>query len=707
MLNMRSSLSSTSESLNWSSPVHRLFRGNKSKIADQLYSAGLTTLEDLLWILPLRVSVVPPIQSFLQMKEGDYFRGVGKIVSHQTRPNFKARGKGRALLQNIMVVIKDLHSDQVLNLRWFNAYNSINQKIKTNETITFLGVIQSYNGVYQIINPDFETHDPSFLPPQTLKVQYPTVSKVSPNHISQTISRIPLHLWNEIPDNLPREILSERKLLKLDEAFKILHGIYPPEEHSSELQNRAQERLIYEDFFNDQVKIFLRRERVQATPSQALVCTEELKQKATAPFPFQFTPDQGSALESIRLDLARSRPMMRLVQGDVGCGKTAVALAASYMVSSQGQQVAIMCPTEALAQQHFETAQSVYRDQLRVEILTGSTRPQDKKKILQDIQAGECSIIIGTHALIQSSVEFKSLALAIIDEQHKFGVEQRLKLMRKGRGTHCLIMTATPIPRSLSLTQYGDLDITTIRTMPLGRKGHQTRIVTENTMSKYLSFFKTRIELREQAFIVVPAIEDNPHIELHHLDEVIETYRKFFPEFKILGLHGQMAPEDKSAILSDFKNHKIDILVATSVIEVGIDVPNATLLSVINPERFGLSSLHQMRGRVGRGHRPGFCFLIAEKSLSKESLQRLKVIEQNTDGFKISEEDLRIRGEGDLFGREQSGDYQHRRIANLLRDEALLHLAREDVEKLWTGKSTTLGPYVDKWRSDDQVFSTI
>jgi ATP-dependent DNA helicase RecG len=704
---MKSSPSNTSKEVAWNSSIHSLFRGGKSKIADQLLNHDLSTLEDLLWVLPLRLQLIPPVRSFAEAREGEFFRGVGKIMSHQTRPNFHAKGKGRALLQNITISVQDVHSKEFLQLRWFNAYSSINHKIKAHDIISFMGIIQVFNGTMQIVNPDFDKFDPEFNPPLQLRPLYPTVNKVSPVQLQQVMRKIPLSLWNKIEDPLPYSVREKHGLLTLGESFRTLHGIFPAEEFSHEKIEQAQNRLIYEDFFNDQIKIFLRRDKIQRPVAEPINILPSHFEEAHHLFNFEFTPDQKLALSDIADDLKKNHPMMRLVQGDVGCGKTAVAMSAAYLVIRAGRQVAIMCPTEALAYQHYDNARNVLNKDISVALLIGSLKPSSKTKIKDELKHGKIQLIIGTHALIQDSVEFKNLALAIIDEQHKFGVEQRLKLTRNNKGAHCLIMTATPIPRSLSLTQYGDLDITTIKTMPTGRRGHRTRIITTETMEKYLSFLKTRLSLGEQAYIVVPAIEESPSLDIHNLNDVLELYCRLYCDYRCAGLHGQMSPEEKHSTLQQFKEGHIQILVATSVIEVGIDIPNATVLSIINPERFGLSSLHQLRGRVGRGDKPGFCFLVAAQELSQEAMDRLRVIELHTDGFKISEEDLRIRGEGDLFGRDQSGEHRHRRLTNILLHQPMLLNAREDVTYLWDNDPALLGPYIRRWEHDEKIFSTI
>jgi ATP-dependent DNA helicase RecG len=296
--------------------------------------------------------------------------------------------------------------------------------------------------------------------------------------------------------------------------------------------------------------------------------------------------------------------------------------------------------------------------------------------------------------------------MAIIDEQHKFGVDQRIKLTNKGEGTHCLIMSATPIPRSLSLTQYGDLDISSIKSMPPGRKGHKTRIVTKDTFPQFLNFIQTRLSLNEQVYIVVPAIIENPEQDFHNLENILERFKQYFPQFCVMGLHGQMKSDEKTKMFTDFKNHKINILVSTSVIEVGINVINATIMAIMNPERFGLSSLHQLRGRVGRGEKPGFCFLVNDKDISQLSMERLKVIENNTDGFIIAEEDLRIRGEGDLFGTDQSGSETQKRLANVVLHSDILNEARADAFQLIESNDPYVKVLLEKFSTDDRIFTT-
>ena len=400
--------------------------------------------------------------------------------------------------------------------------------------------------------------------------------------------------------------------------------------------------------------------------------------------------------------------MMRLLQGDVGCGKTSVALVSSILTMANGYQVAIMCPTEALAHQHFHTLSTILKSSsYNISLLLGSTKAKEKATILSKIKNNKTNLIIGTHSLIQKNIKFSNLALAIIDEQHKFGVGQRIELVNKSRGCNCLIMTATPIPRSLRLTQFGDLDISSITTIPKGRKGTQTKIIRPDLFQKFLTFLNTRLSIREQAYIVVPVINENDNTSLMYVNQVLEKFKKLFPQKKIAAMHGQLSSVEKESIFTSFKQQQVDILIATSVIEVGIDVHNASIMAIMNPERFGLSAIHQLRGRVGRGQKPGFCFLICDNQISESSLKRLKVIEKNTNGFKIAEEDLISRGEGNLFGTSQSGSSSYRKIGNIIIDQKLLISAREDFLQLINSNHSFIKSHFEHIANQEFVSKTI
>ncbi len=688
------------------SPISTLYKKPAATV-EKLNGAGIHTIDDLIWVFPKKVQKLPPVCEFKYAQVDSYFRGNGKIISVRSKPNFKAKGKGKALLYNINVIVKDLNSEKTMSLKWFNCYSSIQKKLEKLELITFLGVVSQFNGELQIANPDYEeikeNHDNNII---KLKVQYPTYASVSSSNISRTINKIPESIWNEIEEFLPEHIIEKHQFISRSEAFKLIHGRVDASMWNKEQYNQAIERLVYEEFFIDQIKIDLRKSKRKVLHGLQISISDKTRELARNLYPYELTQDQKSALDDIEADLSSGAPMMRLIQGDVGSGKTSVAVLACYYAIRAGFQAAIMCPTESLALQHYKEISRLFDKEYCTSLLIGSQSQAQRKEVLDGLECGNIKMVIGTHTLFQKNVTFKKLAISIIDEQHKFGVEQRLNLVNKGQGSHCLIMSATPIPRSLSLTQYGDLDISIIKSMPKGRKGTKTRIVTQATFDKFLSFIKTRTELGEQAYILVPAINESPDQNFRDIENTLKRFQAFFPELRIRPLHGQMKPAEKEKVFLEFKDHQIDILVATSVIEVGINITNATIMAILNPERFGLSSLHQMRGRVGRGEKPGFCFLVLDRALSPESTHRLQVIEKHHDGFKIAEEDLKIRGQGDLFGQEQSGVVTQKKLANIIEHQNILYdvisdfksskLSREQIENI-----------ISKFESDQKIYTTI
>jgi ATP-dependent DNA helicase RecG len=710
-LNLSTEKKISKKTLTWSSSLEDLLGKASKKSYEKLILAGITEISDFLWTFPLRVVELPPLRSFDHIEEGRIFIGRAKILNVQAKPNFRIKGRGKAMLYNIMVHVQDTMSDKILTLKWFNSYGSITSKISKCTYIEFMGEASVFNGQSQFANPDFfplETPDdpsPFSTVSNELKVQYPTINTVPGVQIKKFIDKIPKELWENIPETLPKILINKNNLLSRSDAFKVMHAKIKP---NPELEKKAENRLIYEEFFEDQLKIYLRRKYFKKPKARKYEVTEEVYQSFGKLYPYELTPDQSRTLQEIRRDFSSEHPMMRLVQGDVGCGKTTVAMIAAMIVIENGGQVAMMCPTEALAIQHYVSAQELFGDDtVSYKLILGSTPAKEKKLIQTALLNGEIDFIIGTHALIQETIQFKQLGLAIIDEQHKFGVDQRIKLTSKGEGTHCLIMSATPIPRSLSLTQYGDLDISSIKTMPGGRKGHKTRIVTEETYQQFLTFINTRLHLDEQIYVVVPAINESAEQEFHNLIDTLERFKKYFPKYTVEGLHGQMKSDEKAEMFKKFKAHEIDVLVSTSVIEVGINVLNATVMAIINPERFGLSSLHQLRGRVGRGDKPGFCFLVNDKKISTLSMERLKVIENNTDGFKIAEEDLKLRGEGDLFGTDQSGSLSQKRLANIVLHADILYQAREDALHLIEVKNPDIVTLLEKFSRDSRIFTTV
>jgi ATP-dependent DNA helicase RecG len=698
---MRSRTSNIAD-ITWSSPLKALSGGRKpSPTMEKLSEVGIQTLQDLLWILPLRIYKMPPFRPFRDAILNDYFKGSGKVIHCDIKPAFGRKGRGNILLYQGFVVLKDDLSSETLGLRWFNMYPNQKKQLEALNHLAFLGQIQEFKAQKQVINPQIIDPEASSFP---YILEYPTVNKIAGNHLRKVIDLIPSHLWENIPQTIPE--LNYDQKLSLGEAFKIIHGKLESGSFTPKIKDAAEERLIYEEFLIDQLKIQTRRKFIKKKEAPLITLEQSKIDQLIKHLPFELTSDQLNVFKDIIQDLRSGHPMMRMIQGDVGCGKTIVAFLSARITNKAGLQVALMCPTEALAQQHHETFLAL-NPALKIELLLGSTKAKEKKIIYQNLLSGETEIVIGTHSLFQDSVGFKALGLAIIDEQHKFGVEQRLKLIAKGRGTHSLIMTATPIPRTLSLAQYGDLDISTIRVMPAGRKGIKTRITEKVNYPKYLDFVKQRLSLGEQAYFVFPAIEESETADIQNVKEALKRYQEVFRGFRVEMLHGQMKAEEKEEIVRQFREKNVQILISTSVIEVGINVPNATMMSIYNPERFGLSSLHQLRGRVGRGEKPGFCFLVLDKEISFEAHQRLQVIEKNLDGFVIAEEDLKFRGEGDLFGVDQSGTTTTKKLANYLTHTAILEQVARNVDDLIKTRPEVLRPHLERLAKDQKILDTI
>jgi len=480
---------------------------------------------------------------------------------------------------------------------------------------------------------------------------------------------------------IPDEICQRQRLIPLSESFRRVH--FPDPEDNITLLNEgkspAHRRLIFDEFFFLELGLALRRSGTLMEKGIAFPISHRYTNQLRGLLPFSLTSAQERVLSEIEADMRGPHPMNRLLQGDVGSGKTIVALMAGLMAIEGGYQVAIMAPTEILAEQHFLVIRPLLEAlSLRAALLTSSLKKFQKEALCKEIEAGKIHTVIGTHALIQEGVQFHRLGLAVIDEQHKFGVIQRATLKKKGYNPDVLVMTATPIPRTLAMTIYGDLEVSIIDQLPPGRGTITTRLFNERERFRLYRILREEISRGKQAYVVYPLVEESERLDLKDATQMAKHLQKdIFPEFKVGLIHGRLKSEEKEAIMADFKAGRIHILVSTIVIEVGIDVPNASIMIVEHAERFGLSQLHQLRGRVGRGRDPSQCLLIAQYRRTEDAERRLRVMEETTDGFKISEEDLAIRGPGELLGTQQSGlpDF---RVANFLRDFPLLAEARKE-----------------------------
>lgn len=553
-------------------------------------------------------------------------------------------------------------------------YKGYFERFEPFQWVRVIGKVTSYRGTLEFHHPDLHAAGQEEENVNELVPIYTELEGVSSAKFERLVNAA---FSKSIEEKLPSWIREKYGLLPLERALRQIHK--PPVEQADQfLSNHApaQRRLIFDEFFAVEMHLAMRKtgtERESTLPIQApgakvdqLVCSLE----------FELTRAQTNAFADIRADLARPHPMHRLVQGDVGSGKTLVAFMSAVLTAEAGFQTALMVPTEILAEQHFRTACARLQPLgLRVAFLTGAVKGKERSERLQALAAGELDICVGTHALIQDDVVFKSLGLVVIDEQHRFGVEQRKDLRQKGRSPHFLVMTATPIPRTLAMTVYGDLDVSLIDELPKGRIPITTRKTFESKRDLVNGFLREHLAKGRQTYIVCPLVEESEAMDFKNVLEEFERVKREFPQFPVGLLHGKMKPSEKDEVMRDFRDGKVQILVATTVIEVGVDVPNANIMLIEHAERFGLSQLHQLRGRVGRGAAKSFCILMLGYALSDVARKRAEIMEQTNDGFKIAEADLEIRGPGEFLGTRQSG-LPGFRLANLVRDVKILTEAR-------------------------------
>lgn len=589
---------------------------------------------------------------------------------------YELQGKGRQ--KRLTATFTD--GTGQLELVWFKGLKYITDRYKTGIEYTIFGKPTVFGSKLNIVHPEIDAADEYNDALSGLTPYYHTTEKMK-NHFlnSKAIQKIMTSLWKNIPktmpETLPAEIISRANLMYLYDALKNSH--FPS---SPEALRKAQFRLKFEELFYLQLNI------LKYSKMKKLKYGGFLFHRIGHYFntfyehylPFELTGAQKRVLREIRQDVGSGRQMNRLLQGDVGSGKTLVALMAALMAIDNGFQTCIMAPTEILSAQHFDTITRMLSDiGLHVELLTGSTKKSERERIQNALLSGETDILIGTHALLEDYVVFANLGLVIIDEQHRFGVAQRAELWKKNLSPpHILVMTATPIPRTLAMTVYGDLDVSVIDELPPGRKPVQTLHRYDNQRGSLYGAIRKQIEEGRQIYIVYPLIQESEKIDLKNLEQGYRIVREQFPEYEVCMVHGKMKPAEKEAQMQLFVSGRAQIMVATTVIEVGVNVPNASVMVIENAERFGLSQLHQLRGRVGRGADQSYCILVTSHKLSAETRKRLDIMVRSNDGFEISEADLQLRGPGDLEGTQQSGIAFDLKIANLAKDGQILQLAR-------------------------------
>ena len=565
---------------------------------------------------------------------------------------------------------------------WFNSQQYILKTVKLHTDYIVFGRPSLFNDRINLTHPDIDPADTLMLSKMSMQPYYQTTERMKKAGLSsRTLEKFTSTLLRQlqvgtIPETLPRHLLDRLCMVSLDEALRAAH--YPST--ANELA-QANYRLKFEELFYVQLSI-LRYARVRQGVIRGHVFNrvgEYFNGFYNNNLPFQLTRAQKKVIREMHADMKSGRQMNRLVQGDVGSGKTMVALMTMLIALDNGFQACIMAPTEILAEQHFATFQKMLGTMpVRVELLTGMVKGKRRKAVMEGLQTGEVQILVGTHAVIEDNVQFRNLGLVVIDEQHRFGVAQRAKLWEKNlTPPHVLVMTATPIPRTLAMTLYGDLDVSIIDELPPGRKPIQTMHMYDNNPDKLYNGINQQIQEGRQVYMVYPLVKESEKLDLKNVEAAYVHLQKVFPMYRISMVHGQMRPADKEAEMQRFVSGETHILVATTVIEVGVNVPNASVMVIQNAERFGLAQLHQLRGRVGRGASQSYCILVTKYELSKETRRRIDIMTETNDGFEIAEADLRFRGPGDLEGTQQSGIAFNLKLANLARDGQIVQLARE------------------------------
>ena len=629
----------------------------------QLHKLGITNITSLLTYFPRTYEDRRTIYRIGDLKSGMIGGVVGNVIAVQEK-------RPRPRLSILEVVIAD--GTGPLKIVLFNQGYKKNF-YKKGQRLYAYGKAEFQYGSMQMNTPQIENLGDGGEPDRGIVPIYALADGVS-----QFVVRSSVRNWfaanHELPEILPAEVREAYQYMTRYDAFKMMH--FP---ESSERYEEARHQLAYEELFVMQSGLALLRNKEQCHKGPKMGPNGDLMAQCIENLPFSLTGDQQRALDDIRIDMEDERPMQRLLQGDVGSGKTVVATLSLLKAIENGYQGALMAPTEILAAQHYEGITEVCCNLgITIELLTGSTTRKEKERIYEGLVDGSINMIIGTHALIQEGVNFHNLGLVIIDEQHRFGVEQRARLQQKGTYPHVLIMTATPIPRTMTLSVYGDLAVSLIKEMPPGRKPVKTYVVDSSYKERLRTFFGKEMAEGRQVYVVCPLVEESEKLDLQAAEELyLELKEYFYKAYEVGLVHGRMKPSEKDEVMNAFHRGEISLLVSTTVIEVGVNVPNATIMCIEGAERFGLSQLHQLRGRVGRGSHQSYCILVSD-SKNDVSQERLKLMEHTQDGFELAEQDLLLRGSGQLFGLAQSG-LPDLRVANIIKDIEILVQARKDV----------------------------
>lgn len=639
-----------------------------------LHQSGIQSPLDLLYLFPRRYidkSNIQPIRNLYQYS--DPVTIVGKVKSKNVA-GYKNKRRLEVLIQDNSGVCKAV---------FFKGWKYFINLFEEDSWVSLYGTAKKYGKYMSMAHPEveqIESFDEMEIP-DTLIPIYPSNKHFSKAYISNKI----ITGWIQdilksvaLDEFLPDKILEENQFHDREKAFYVIHQPKTRQE-----ANRALERFKFEEFFLFELSMMkIKRQRIERAPGIQLQAGELTKKFFNEILPFQLTGGQRSSLSDIKKDLLSGNQMNRLIQGDVGAGKTVVAIGSMLMAIDNGYQATFMAPTEILAEQHYYTIKE-YLEPLGINfrLLTGSQSTSLRNDVLSDIAGGNCQIAVGTHAIFQEKVRFNRLGLVVIDEQHRFGVKQRNEILQKGDHPHLLVMSATPIPRSLAMTIYSDLDISVIKDLPAGRKPAKTAVRSDKEREGVYNFLKQQVQEGDQVYVIFPLIEESEAMDLKDATMGYEKLKKRFPDFSIDLLHGQMDSGEKESKMRKFSEGETQILVSTTVIEVGVDVPNATIMMIEHAERFGLSQLHQLRGRIGRGEKQSYCILLPDQKLTESAKFRLKKMVETTDGFEIAEADLKLRGPGDFLGTKQSGLPEFK-YADIVEDRLLLESAKNSARDI-------------------------
>lgn len=645
---------------------------------------GIYTVKDLLENFPRGYEDRRAARNIASLSPGEVVSLRAQVVGVRSFQLGKTSKKMRD------IILRD--PTGVIHCKYFRIpFRGYFEKFQPGQSVRVVGKVLDYRGNIEFHHPDIailsdSEEDSEEITDQLVPI-YVDSEGVSPAKMRKTIQLALAELQasaekskSPIEDLIPAQILKTYQLPSKWDAFRSLH--HPPKEAGiefSEMKSLFHRRVIFEEFFWMELLLASRRAGTMKEDGFAIAAQADLVDGWIKQLPFELTGAQKKVFAQVLEDIKKPHPMNRLVQGDVGSGKTVIALLAAAAVASQGLQTAMMAPTEILAEQHFKNATGVFKSLgLRVELLVGSQTNKERERILEKLANGEVDLCVGTHALIEDEVKFKKLALAIVDEQHRFGVFQRQKLKQKSKREvpHFLLMTATPIPRTLAMTVFGDLDVSVVNEMPKGRQPIVTKVVYPNKREAVFQFMSDLVEKGQQAYVVYPLIEESEKLDLKNAMDEFEKLKNQWPKIRFELLHGRMKAEEKEMAMKRFKARETDVLVSTTVVEVGVDVPNSTMMIIEHAERFGLSQLHQLRGRVGRGSLKSYCVLMMGHAVSEDSRARMQIMASTQDGFKIAEADLEIRGPGEFLGSRQSG-LPGFKMANLVRDVEILEIAKK------------------------------